>query len=65
MERPRYAVVAKGDGHDPQTETEPSREARIRKAAYDLYQARGHVHGYDVNDWLAAEAALACARVAH
>ncbi len=27
----------------------------IAKLAYELYEARGRVHGYDVEDWLEAE----------
>jgi Protein of unknown function (DUF2934) len=27
----------------------------IAKLAYELYEARGRVHGYDVDDWLEAE----------
>jgi hypothetical protein len=27
----------------------------IAKLAYELYEARGRVHGYDVVDWLEAE----------
>lgn len=59
-EKPLYAVVAKGDLHA--AEAEPTRQARIRAAAYALYEARGHGHGHDVEDWLAAEAAV---RVGH
>jgi hypothetical protein len=31
-------------------------EEIIRKRAYELFQAHGHQHGHDVEDWLAAEA---------
>lgn len=31
------------------------REEMIRKAAYDRYEKRGYTHGYDLDDWLAAE----------
>ncbi len=27
----------------------------IAKLAYELYEERGRVHGYDVEDWLEAE----------
>ncbi len=37
----------------------PSREARIQVAAYALYEARGCVEGGELDDWLAAEAAIA------
>ena len=30
-------------------------EREIAKLAYELYEARGCVHGYDLNDWLDAE----------
>ncbi|QHE77356.1 DUF2934 domain-containing protein [Hydrogenophaga sp. PBL-H3] len=59
--RPPMAVMAKGDGHARADGPgfEPSREGRIHEAAYALYEARGCVHGHDVDDWLAAEAAVA------
>jgi hypothetical protein len=31
-------------------------EDRIRKRAYDLYEQPGHVHGYELEDWLEAKA---------
>lgn len=34
------------------------RDAMLREAAYYLYEQRGCGHGRDVDDWLAAEAAL-------
>ena len=30
----------------------------IGRHAYELFQARGYEHGYDVEDWLVAEAEL-------
>jgi hypothetical protein len=30
-------------------------EERIRVRAYELYEARGHEHGHDREDWLQAE----------
>ena len=30
-------------------------EHKIRETAYELFIARGCAHGYDVEDWLAAE----------
>jgi hypothetical protein len=30
-------------------------EKEIAKLAYEMYEARGRVHGYDVEDWLEAE----------
>ena len=61
IQRPSLAVVERprGDAGPAGTEAEDARMARIREAAYGLYEARGQVHGHDVDDWLAAEAALA------
>ena len=42
----------------PVVETESARLDRIREAAYRMYVARGHQDGHDLEDWLAAEAAL-------
>jgi hypothetical protein len=42
---------------------QPSREA-IAKRAYELYLQRGSVSGYEVEDWLAAEAELTAVAVA-
>ena len=57
---PSQALTIKPDGahapDDPSARTE-----RIREEAYRLYQARGHADGHAVEDWLAAEAALAAA----
>ncbi len=36
---------------------EPARE-EIERRAYELYLARGEVHGYDQDDWLQAEREL-------
>ncbi len=36
---------------------EPERE-EIERRAYELYLARGEVHGYDQDDWLQAEREL-------
>ena len=38
----------------------PSRDA-IAKRAYELYLQRGSVSGYELDDWLAAEAELTAA----
>ena len=35
--------------------TPAEREIMIREAAYYRFEKRGHVHGYDLDDWLAAE----------
>jgi hypothetical protein len=39
---------------------QPSREA-IAKRAYELYLQRGSVSGYELEDWLSAEAELTAA----
>ena len=33
-------------------------EEEIRRRAYELYEARGREDGYDVEDWLEAEAEI-------
>ena len=65
IRKPSPAALAKGDGHGldngafpepmPMRKDGPSAEARIRAEAYALYEARGHLDGHDVDDWLAAE----------
>jgi len=50
---------------NPDANTEaaaPSREA-IAKRAYELYLQRGSVSGYELEDWLTAEAELIAAAV--
>lgn len=61
IEKPSLAVVERADGDARPTGpgAEDARMARIREAAYGLYEARGRLDGHDVDDWLAAEAALA------
>jgi hypothetical protein len=44
----------------PDDKAEPQREA-IAKRAYELYLQRGSVPGYELEDWLAAEAELTAA----
>lgn len=64
MARPPLAVVARS----PNTAvkdviaTDPPDQVRVRELAYALYEARGCLPGHDVEDWLAAEAALAAER---
>lgn len=36
----------------------PAREEAIRLLAYSLFEERGRVEGYDLDDWLKAEAIL-------
>ncbi len=35
---------------------QPAVEETVRRRAYDLFQRRGMKHGYDQQDWFAAEA---------
>ncbi len=30
-------------------------EERIKQRAYELYEQRGGIHGFDIDDWLQAE----------
>ena len=41
-------------GNEPPT----SLEEQIRRRAYELYEARGHEDGHDLEDWLQAEAEI-------
>jgi hypothetical protein len=47
---------------EAQPASAPSRDA-IAKRAYELYLQRGSVSGYELEDWLAAEAELVAAAV--
>lgn len=60
MAKPALAVVEKAEDsvRPAAPEADRSRAARIREFAFGLYQARGCTDGHDVDDWLAAEAAL-------
>lgn len=67
VSKPPLAVMVRPDGParkrgaaDGEVEREDgkSRAERIRVAAYQLYEARGRADGHDMDDWLAAEAAL-------
>ncbi|MGZ4814243.1 MAG: DUF2934 domain-containing protein [Terriglobales bacterium] len=40
----------------PVPETQEDLVELIRARAYQLYEQRGRVHGYDLQDWLMAEA---------
>jgi hypothetical protein len=39
-------------------EAAPSLQERMEKRAYELFQERGEQHGFEVEDWLRAEAEL-------
>lgn len=48
-------------GHDgaaavPDADERDARDAFVRDTAYSFYEARGRVDGYDLDDWLRAEA---------
>ncbi len=60
IEKPPLAMVLKGDGQAAMgaASVDPSRQARIREAAYARFESRGRLHGHDMDDWLAAEAEL-------
>jgi hypothetical protein len=60
IEKPTLATVERQDGRATPVEpkVDATRTARIREVAYRLYEARGRADGHDVDDWLAAEAAL-------
>ncbi|HZO80764.1 MAG TPA: DUF2934 domain-containing protein [Candidatus Binataceae bacterium] len=60
----RKAEQAQPNGNptrDPRTVAEPNVEA-IRARAYELFLARGAVHGHDLADWFQAERELRTAR---
>jgi Protein of unknown function (DUF2934) len=63
IKQPPMAVKAKAKndrhGRADGAGAESSRETRVHVAAYALYEARGCVDGHDLEDWLAAEAAVA------
>jgi len=42
----------------PSSDDAPTREERIRVAAYHRFIARGGKHGGDIDDWIAAEAEI-------
>lgn len=53
------AETESATGARPAAEVSPqAREALITQAAYLRAEARGFVHGYDLEDWFAAEAEI-------
>jgi hypothetical protein len=59
--KPPLAVMVRPNGSARKrgaAEAEESRAERIREAAYRFYEARGRLDGHDLEDWLAAEAAV-------
>ena len=63
VSKPPLAVMVRPNGSarrrgTAEAEAGKSRDERIREAAYQLYEARGRLDGHDMDDWLAAEAAV-------
>ena len=55
---PAKSSAPKNRVESPLSQTTYSTEAfyqKVQETAYELYVARGCAHGYDVEDWLAAE----------
>jgi hypothetical protein len=52
-ERPAAAATAPAEVVLPELE---SREEFVRRTAYAYYEARGRIHGHELDDWLEAEA---------
>jgi hypothetical protein len=46
----------KSKSRDVPTNRHPNLEEEIRRLAYELYEERGREDGYDLDDWLRAEA---------
>ena len=46
----------KSKSRDVPTNRHPNLEEEIRRLAYELYEKRGREDGYDLDDWLRAEA---------
>jgi hypothetical protein len=42
----------------PATSTQPGIEEEIRRRAYELYEERGRLHGFEQEDWARAEAEI-------
>jgi hypothetical protein len=42
----------------PVTSTQPGIEEEIRRRAYELYEERGRLHGFEQEDWARAEAEI-------
>ena len=53
MARPGKRSAPARKLHDP-----AALEDKIRRRAYELYEARGHGHGHAIDDWLQAEAEI-------
>lgn len=54
--RHRAAAGRKHDAAAVPSDDGDARDSFIRETAYSFYEARGRVDGYDLDDWLRAEA---------
>jgi hypothetical protein len=54
----RGSATGSGDRANRASAAADARERRIREAAYFNAERRGFAPGYEIEDWLAAEAAL-------
>jgi len=52
------ALTMKETPRTASTATENKLEQHIRRLAYELYEARDHQDGHDLDDWLQAEIAI-------
>jgi hypothetical protein len=52
-DRQAAPAIAPADAAPPAAE---SREEFVRRTAYAYYEARGRIHGHELDDWLKAEA---------
>lgn len=61
IKKPALAVMERPDGlaRPFRSDADAAHTARVREVAYALYEAHGRQDGHDLDDWLAAEAALA------
>jgi hypothetical protein len=57
---PKQTVQAAGKDEaamaSPAGESTASKDEFVRQVAYDYYEARGRIGGYELDDWLRAEA---------
>jgi hypothetical protein len=56
--KPRPALLPPVQARPPQAPPDEATQQKIRELAYQVYENRGRVDGYDVRDWLEAEATL-------
>lgn len=53
--KPRRTMPALLRTAKPSTASSTDRQEQIRRRAYELYEQRGRVDGFDLDDWLQAE----------